>query len=349
MNQIHWAVILLALIAVGCTFAFATPKEVAAPTPPAAQSRYSLGTSATWRGLTVWPVLDSKTQKRPVGQYKTLVEALADGTLKIAEMDSSGSVPQLQVHNTGSTPVLLTAGEVLQGGKQDRVLVQDVLVPVSPQPTPVAVNCVEQGRWSPGKTGLAFSYGGKSEVALTRAVQTEKSQSATWSTVAELNSAKRKAVAPSAQRELAPTTGTYMASLAQSEVTAQVDLGLRQLQPVFLDADPIVGLVTAVGGKIESAEIYGHPALFAKNQEQVLRGAVLQVVSQNLQGDTSKPPGDDEALAFLQQALAAKPQTVEASPDGTVVRKEAKAARASAYTTEDAKGELLHMNVYADK
>src|SRR5437899_10335990 len=44
--------------------------------------------------------------------------------------------------------VLLLAGEILLGGKQNRIVVEDVLVPPLSGPLTLPVYCVEQGRWA---------------------------------------------------------------------------------------------------------------------------------------------------------------------------------------------------------
>jgi hypothetical protein len=84
----------------------------------------------------------------PAGlNYRTLDEAVAAGTLEVAEVSDGGSVPQLQVHNKGDLAVFLMAGEHLRGGKQNRVLNASILVPAQSE-LPIPVSCVERGRWS---------------------------------------------------------------------------------------------------------------------------------------------------------------------------------------------------------
>ena len=42
----------------------------------------------------------------------------------------------------------LMPGEILMGGKQDRTLAQEVIVPPKTERMPISVFCVEHGRWS---------------------------------------------------------------------------------------------------------------------------------------------------------------------------------------------------------
>ena len=55
------------------------------------------------------------------------------------------------MENRGKAHVLLLAGEILVGGKQNRVLREDILLPPLSGPRPIGVYCVEQGRWNEGR------------------------------------------------------------------------------------------------------------------------------------------------------------------------------------------------------
>src|SRR5262249_54771877 len=74
----------------------------------------------------------------------TLDEAQGSGALLITERGSA-TVPELIVDNRGKTHVLLLAGEILVGGRQNRVLREDILLPPLSGPRPISVYCVEQG------------------------------------------------------------------------------------------------------------------------------------------------------------------------------------------------------------
>src|SRR4029079_2624602 len=56
-------------------------------------------------------------------------------------------VNQLVLVNTSKRPLLLLAGEIVTGGKQDRVIGKDRIVPAESVPVNLRVFCVEPGRW----------------------------------------------------------------------------------------------------------------------------------------------------------------------------------------------------------
>ncbi len=49
--------------------------------------------------------------------------------------------------------MVLLAGEILLGGKQNRVMTEDILLPPLSAPVDLQVYCVEQGRWSVSASG----------------------------------------------------------------------------------------------------------------------------------------------------------------------------------------------------
>jgi hypothetical protein len=75
----------------------------------------------------------------------TLQEALAKGSVQVIE---TGRVNELQIENTGPEQVFVQAGDIVKGGKQDRVLTVSFLLPPRSGRMPIASFCVEQGRWS---------------------------------------------------------------------------------------------------------------------------------------------------------------------------------------------------------
>lgn len=70
----------------------------------------------------------------------------------VIEERSGGSVPVLVAHNRTDAPILIVAGQLIRGGKQNRGVNADVLVPANGS-VDIPVTCVERGRWSGVPTG----------------------------------------------------------------------------------------------------------------------------------------------------------------------------------------------------
>src|SRR5262249_57259376 len=75
-----------------------------------------------------------------------LPEALAKGRVQVLE---TGQVNELKIENTGDEEVFIQAGDMVKGGRQDRVLTVSLLLPPRSGVVPIASFCVEPGRWSP--------------------------------------------------------------------------------------------------------------------------------------------------------------------------------------------------------
>ena len=95
------------------------------------------------------------TVRGPLTMFPVWTEAASLGSahltgsqapVDIAERAGSPAVDQLVVTARGDRPVLLLAGELLEGGLQHRALTATTLLAPN-RPTVLPVVCVEQGRW----------------------------------------------------------------------------------------------------------------------------------------------------------------------------------------------------------
>jgi hypothetical protein len=76
----------------------------------------------------------------------TLEEGLAKGFVEVHETDT---VSQLIIENKGNDEVFVHAGDIVKGGKQDRVVTASFVLAAKSKPMEVPVYCVEAGRWAP--------------------------------------------------------------------------------------------------------------------------------------------------------------------------------------------------------
>jgi hypothetical protein len=92
----------------------------------------------------------------------TLQEAVAKGSVRVHE---TGNVNELQIENLSSQEVFVQSGDIVKGGKQDRVLMVSLVLPPKSGRIPIASFCVEQGRWS-ARTGEDVSRFSSADSAL---------------------------------------------------------------------------------------------------------------------------------------------------------------------------------------
>ena len=161
---------------------YCAPRTTAAAGPlletvsgPETGSDWRIGQPVTYETLTIFPVLSS--QEASTAGFETLDAALASGTAIVAEqgdymrrtrggngerapaISSGPQVNQLVLVNRGKRPLLLLAGEVVSGGKQDRIIGKDRIIPVGAKPLPLDVFCVEHSRWTNDTFVAAKNHG----------------------------------------------------------------------------------------------------------------------------------------------------------------------------------------------
>jgi hypothetical protein len=104
--------------------------------------RLEVGAEQVLGPLRLSPLVHQGPHELP---FVLLHEALEGKVLQIVEQ-GSGTVNEVIAHNTGERPVLILEGESVVGAKQNRVVIEDVvLAPGSMVSVPVG--CVERGRW----------------------------------------------------------------------------------------------------------------------------------------------------------------------------------------------------------
>jgi hypothetical protein len=250
----------------------------------------------------------------------TLQEALAGGAVKVRE---TGSVNELTVENVGDREIFVQAGDIVKGGRQDRVLSVDLLLPPRSGQVSIAAFCVEHGRWTArgDDDGKQFSsaaaampsqaakiamreyaaasapIGGKPAAALPR--DTGGSQQKIWSTVKETQESLTRSVGAPVAAPASPSS--LQLSLENEKLKQAQDAYITALQDAGgADAD-IVGYVFAINGKLSSGDVYASNALFRKMWPKLLSANVTEAISQKDAAGAAAPSIAD-VDAFLTTA-----------------------------------------------
>jgi hypothetical protein len=115
----------------------------APPQPPLTAGDYTLTGPYTHDNLTLW--LIHGPDKLKGRNFLTLQEALDK---KIVVLHETGDVNELSIENVSADrEVYVQSGDIVKGGKQDRTISMDFIVPPRSGKMPVASFCVEHGRW----------------------------------------------------------------------------------------------------------------------------------------------------------------------------------------------------------
>ncbi len=271
--------------------------------PPGAAG-YSVLEPITSGNLTIFPVTAEINHE--TARFITLDEGVRAGTVVVTEqgqvagMVRPGSarpvrggaeVNRLALYNKSGRPLLLLAGEIVTGGKQDRVIGADRIVPSGPDAVDLSVFCVEPGRWVGSSNNFGSMKSQMAQPSVRRPAMAAKNQAMVWDQVRE------KAGRMSASVPMAPAsagTTSYAKVMADDAVQETVD---RVAAPITHDYEAVlrrlkqkkaVGVVVAVNGEVMWADIFGSTELLEKYWPKLVRSYAAEAVTTGV-GKVSHP------------------------------------------------------------
>src|SRR3984957_16968734 len=285
----------------GLAFIGASPN----PVPGKPEGNWRLLDPIAYENITIFPVVSSSNQD--TSSFLTLDEGLSSGEVLISEQGAAGlartrdgrpvavpqynsgaSVNQLVLINRGKRPLLLLAGELVSGGKQDRIIGKDRIVPVGSDPLPLDVFCVEHGRW----TGASSQFIAAKTIvhpSVREQAAVAQDQEEVWDAVRSGTSAKAALGATGASAgprtpgahapritiqaiqatiDGAAPTQAYAKIYEGGRVGASVDGFVEELKRRFdratsgLKGERVVGVVVAYGGDVAWSDIFASGELF---------------------------------------------------------------------------------------
>jgi hypothetical protein len=346
MQRFLFAVAITALVAIatlgGIAFVWAAPHAHKAPSRPAGDWR--ILDPIVYENIAIFPVVSGSSQD--TSSFLTLEEGLAngevivsergaarlvrnrDGVRTIPDYSAGASVNQLVLINRSKRPLLLLAGELVSGGKQDRIIGKDRIVPVGAEPLPLDVFCVEHGRWTSDSSQFTAA---KTIVhpSVREQAAVEQKQTEVWAAVSGGTMA-RASGSPTASNVPAPRLSTSdLAEAISSEAPTQsyrkiyestrvggsVDSFVEQVQRRFaratsgLKGERVVGVVVAYGGEVAWSDIFASGDLFHQYWSKLLRSYAVEALARPTLRETASV---DDAREFLRRPNGREVQETEA-------------------------------------
>jgi hypothetical protein len=302
-------------------------------------SAYSLLSPIRSGNLTVFPVVASKSYD--TAEFLTLDEGLRSGDVVVTEAGQArglirhrpgeppimhpirdAEVNRLVLVNNSKRPLLLLAGEIVTGGKQDRVIGKDRIVPAESDPVDLSVFCVEPGRWVPanGKYEFGNAPGAVNGLLAAPVVRSKamgaKDQQQVWDSVRSSQSAMAKNVETTGAAPAVNATTSYARVMDNKEVQKQVDAVAEPVQRNYesvirqLRDKNAVGVVVAVNEEIVWADIFASTQLLQKYWPKLVRSYATEAVVTRAKGGEAS--GKD-AKKFLDD-LQGRHETAETEP-----------------------------------
>jgi ARG/rhodanese/phosphatase superfamily protein len=308
---------------------------------PASGSNYTLLNPLRSGNLTVFPVVANKTFD--TGGFVTLDEGLRSGDVVVTEAGQArglirrhpggpdvirpirdAEVNRLVLVNNGKRPLLLLAGEIVTGGKQDRVIAKDRIVPAESDPIDLGVFCVEPGRWVAANGKYEFSTSREGTAlfaapAVRSKAMVAKDQQQVWDQVRGSQRAMSETLAVNGRPAAVPSvnsTSSYARVMENKDVQSQVDSVAEPIQRNYesvirqLREKNAVGVVVAVNGDVVWADIFASTQLLQKYWPKLVRSyATEAVITRAKGGEVSLK----QAQKFLDD-LEGRHQTAETEP-----------------------------------
>lgn len=256
-------------------------------------SGLKLASAITNGNVTVYPVTTSKPQQKDLDDMITLDEARRKGWVIVVEQEDE-TVEVLQVINKGPKAIFLMAGEVLLGGKQDRVISEDTIVRAG-ETAEVKVFCVDQGRWSGGDEFAPSAMQATKDVK--EAAMLDKDQGKVWAKVESVN---QRVAGLSPAREVAEG-GSLKITVNSQEVKARQADAASVVRDILKVKD-VVGLVTVINGKLYGFEYFGSNKFFGKALPSILNGVFADSLLAKSEAEKGQA-GSKEAAEFVTDCL----------------------------------------------
>jgi hypothetical protein len=283
-------------------------------------SAWNLSEPCTYRNLAVFLIRRNDTHSDK--KLMTLQEALAEKKIIVHE---TGSVNELSVENVSrDTAVFIQAGDIVKGGRQDRVLAYDLIVPAQSGRVPLASFCVEAGRWTErGKENarqFSESTGQLPGRALRLAVSSARQQGQVWEKVKEHQDRLGRRLNKNVADPLSPSS--LQLTLEDKDLQTKVQDHVTRFEKCIADKPDVTGVVIAINGNIEGAEVYGSASLFRKMWPKLIRTAAVDAIVEYQPGRKYELVDKDEIVAFLTAGSQGKPIKTEVNRRTDVLRRE---------------------------
>jgi hypothetical protein len=199
----------------------------------------------------------------------SLSQALSQGIATISERGtaSTENVHWLRINNSSDKSILINSGEIISGGRQDRIMMKDTILAPSQKDEYVPVMCVEEGRWSDKEKKFAYSNFANSH--LRKTLDLSKNQVLIWH---EINNQLQNG-------EVNSGTMAYLSLNTDKKMMQLGDGYFQFFQQKFKQADStILGFVCMSGDKIIGSDIFANTNLFYSQLEPLLRGYINDAV-----------------------------------------------------------------------
>lgn len=273
------------------------PQAAGAPNP----AGWVITGPETHENLSVFVVSGPQTV---AGEYLTLTDALANRQIAVHETEQ---VSELTVENLSKTPIFIQSGDIVRGGKQDRMLAVDMIVEPGSGRVPIASFCVEQGRWAARGTEASSQFSSSANCVpsntIKLAAKSAGDQRSVWSGVKKSQDRLQASLGRVVASDASATS--LELTLENEDVKKRAASYVQALVGTVERHPDAIGVVLAINGEMYSADVYGSRSLFRKLWPKLLESAAIEAIAAKRDGPAQAAPAAAQARAFLDAARPA--------------------------------------------
>jgi len=265
------------------------------------QTAYRVSEPFTYKNLTMFLIhgADASSNKDLI----TLEEALKMKVFKVYETED---VNELIVENISSKfDVFIQSGDIVKGGKQDRVLAISVIISRNSGKVSIEAFCVEAERWSGRGNESRKEFSSSEERVVSKELKMATngigsgsgmgsgsgggggggtgdgngrgSQAKVWTEVA--NAQKNISANVTVDVTANSSASSLQLALENKKLVKERESFANSFSNLAKGKTDVIGYAFAINGKINSADIYVSNHLFAKLWPKMLKAAVVEAIS----------------------------------------------------------------------
>ncbi len=218
---------------------------------------------------------------RGTGDVVTLSQALNKGLVSVTERGSTSfeNVHWLRFNTHSNKSVYISGGEIISGGRQDRMIVRDTILHPSTRDQYVPVMCVEEGRWS--EKEKKFGYGNYANADLRKVLDSTHNQVLIWREVdrqLQAGGFKNSSLA-------------YLSRFQDKKYIQATDEYYRYFRDKLARTDSnVVGFVAISGDKVIGSDIYNSTDIFYNQADPLLHGYIDEAMQTGAPVTLKDPP-----------------------------------------------------------
>lgn len=267
-------------------------------------NKYRISGPFAYKNLAIF-LIHAKDRKDAT-KFMTLEEALEQKKVTISE---TGTVNKLVIENVShDVHVYIQSGDIVRGGKQDRTLGYDYVIPPGSGKTPLSSFCVESGRWRQRGNEKADEFSVSNKVlpskGLKLATNYGRSQSSVWKEVDAIQNKLSSNLGQSVRSK--KSASSLELTLENIEVQKAVQEYVNAFSRLIENRKDAVGFAFAINGKVEGADIYSSGKLFKKLWPKLLQASSVEAIAEIQKTKEYIVPTTEAVHAFLQNDEKAK-------------------------------------------